>query len=242
MVGRVASGEALAKPLVIYNMYHMLIISVTQGLIRVCRQSAVLPSKLSVQPLPPPHVSITQHPLVNLTPPYRELTQWIRGLLADNQLTMEHIRQLRKPFRVVSTRGSAKQADTPAVVVHRVECVIYPKPFNIISCDATDAKFDDEIKDKQKVDKEGTKINKDIIDNDQVGRFVSSLHNKVLSRDSISCEREHVTDVGGEGFLVEDDDVITLVLNGGHQEDSCQYFLLYLRLTTPKRNTNIHND
>ena len=143
-------------------------------------------------------------------------------------MTMEHIRQLRKPFRVVSTRGSVKQADVPAVVVHRVECVIYPKPFNIISCDATDAKFEDQIKDKYIADKEAANvnINKDIIDDDQVGRFVSSLHNKVLSRDSISCERDHVTDIGGEGFLVEDDDVITLVLNGGHQEDSCQYLSL----------------
>jgi hypothetical protein len=81
-----------------------------------------MPSKLSVvpHPLPPPHVS--------LTPPYVELTAWIRGLLAANQLTFDQIKALRKPFRVVSAsaepRGGGAAAATPRI--HRVECIIYP--------------------------------------------------------------------------------------------------------------------
>jgi hypothetical protein len=87
--------------------------------VRVCRESAALlpSSKLSVpHPLPPPHVS--------LTPPYVQLTGWIRDLLAANQLTLAQIKALRKPLRVVSaaaaTRGGAPTR------VHRVECIIYP--------------------------------------------------------------------------------------------------------------------
>ncbi len=87
---------------------------------RVCRESAaLLPSSkmMSVpHPLPPPHVS--------LTPPYVQLTGWIRELLAANQLTLAQIKALRKPLRVVSaaaaTRGGAPTR------VHRVECIIYP--------------------------------------------------------------------------------------------------------------------
>ena len=66
---------------------------------------------MSVQPLPPPHVSYT--------PPYVQLTAWIRQLLAANQLTFDQIKALRKPCRVVS-----KSVSNPRV--HRVECVIYP--------------------------------------------------------------------------------------------------------------------
>jgi hypothetical protein len=89
-----------------------------QGQVRVCRESAaLLPSSkmMSVpHPLPPPHVS--------LTPPYVQLTGWIRELLAANQLTLAQIKALRKPLRVVSaaTRGGAPTR------VHRVECIIYP--------------------------------------------------------------------------------------------------------------------
>ena len=190
-----------------------------QAQIRVCRQSAVLPSKLSVQPVPPPHVSINKQPslnivtstpmlnltppLVNLTPPYHELTQWIRGLLADQQLTMDHIRQLRKPFRVVSTssRGSTK-----VPVIHRVECVIYPKPYKIIS---ENINIDDLTKE---ANKENDNQSKDNIDNN-VDKFVSAIPARHLSRE-ISCEKDDYKDVGSDGFLVEDDDIITLVLNG----------------------------
>ena len=73
----------------------------------------MLPSKLAVpHPLPPPHVS--------LTPPYVQLTGWIRDLLVANQLTFDQIKALRKPFRVVSATGGGQQR------VHRVECIIYP--------------------------------------------------------------------------------------------------------------------
>eukprot|EP00092_Neocalanus_flemingeri_P002012 GFUD01002145.1.p1 GENE.GFUD01002145.1~~GFUD01002145.1.p1 ORF type:complete len:1062 (+),score=232.76 GFUD01002145.1:94-3279(+) len=81
--------------------------------IRTSRQSAILPNKLSVQPLPPPHVSYTT------TPPYVQLTAWIRGLLAHNQLTPEHIKSMRKAVRVVSQSVTKPR-------YHRVECVIYP--------------------------------------------------------------------------------------------------------------------
>jgi len=81
---------------------------------RASRQSAILPSKLSVQPLPPPHVSYTT------TPPYQQLTSWIRALLAANQLTQEHLVSMRqKAVRVVSQSTTQPR-------FHRVECVIYP--------------------------------------------------------------------------------------------------------------------
>ena len=184
----------------------------------------MLPSKLSVQPVPPPHVSINKQPshnnvpppttivnltppLVNLTPPYHELTQWIRGLLADQQLTMDHIRQLRKPFRVVST---SSRGSTNAPVIHRVECVIYPKPYKIMS---ENINIDDLAKE---ANKENINLSKDNIDKN-VDKFVSAIPARHLSRE-ISCERDDFKDVGADGFLVEDDDIITLVLNG--QEDS----------------------
>jgi hypothetical protein len=94
-----------------------------QGQVRVCRESAaLLPSKLSVpHPLPPPHVS--------LTPPYVQLTGWIRDLLAANQLTLAQIKALRKPLRkplrVVSAGAAATRGGAPTRV-HRVECIIYP--------------------------------------------------------------------------------------------------------------------
>jgi hypothetical protein len=85
--------------------------------VRICRESGVVvASKLSVpHPLPPPHVS--------LTPPYIELTTWIRGLLAANQLTLDQIKALRKPFRVVSASAEPRGAHPR---IHRVECIIYP--------------------------------------------------------------------------------------------------------------------
>ncbi len=86
---------------------------------RVCRESAALlpSSKLSVpHPLPPPHVS--------LTPPYVQLTGWIRELLAANQLTLAQIKALRKPLRVVSAAAAATRGAPTRV--HRVECIIYP--------------------------------------------------------------------------------------------------------------------
>ena len=85
------------------------------GQIRSSRQSAVLPSKLSVQPVPPPHVSYDP------TPPYVGLTTWIRDLLASHQLTFKHIKSLQKPVRVVSHVSSGH---VPRY--HKVECVIYP--------------------------------------------------------------------------------------------------------------------
>jgi hypothetical protein len=90
-----------------------------QGQVRVCRESAALlpSSKLSVpHPLPPPHVS--------LTPPYVQLTGWIRDLLAANQLTLAQIKALRKPLRVVSAAAAATRGAPTRV--HRVECIIYP--------------------------------------------------------------------------------------------------------------------
>jgi hypothetical protein len=91
-----------------------------QGQVRVCRESAaMLPSSkmMSVpHPLPPPHVS--------LTPPYVQLTGWIRELLAANQLTLAQIKALRKPLRVVSAAAAATRGAPTRV--HRVECIIYP--------------------------------------------------------------------------------------------------------------------
>jgi hypothetical protein len=91
-----------------------------QAQVRVCRESALLPSKLAVpHPLPPPHVS--------LTPPYVQLTGWIRDLLAANQLTFAQIKALRKPLRVVSAAAAASTAQRGAQPrLHRVECIIYP--------------------------------------------------------------------------------------------------------------------
>ena len=84
--------------------------------VRAARQSCVLPSKLpSLQPLPPPHVRPT------LTPPYIHLTEWIRALLAQNQLSLEQIRSLRKPCRIVSQSVQTNPRK------HKVEMVIYPQ-------------------------------------------------------------------------------------------------------------------
>ena len=86
-----------------------------QQQVRAARQSCVLPSKTpSLQPLPPPHVS-------SLTPPYSELTAWIRSALAQNQLSLEHIRSLRKPARAFTEAENTKTRQ------HRTECVIYPQ-------------------------------------------------------------------------------------------------------------------
>ena len=86
-----------------------------QQQVRAARQSCVLPSKTpSLQPLPPPHVS-------TLTPPYSDLTAWIRSALAQNQLSLEHIRSLRKPGRVFTEAENTKTRQ------HKTECVIYPQ-------------------------------------------------------------------------------------------------------------------
>ena len=109
--------------------------------VRAARQSCVLPSKLpSTQPLPPPHVRST------LTPPYTHLTQWIRALLAQNQLSLEQIRSLRKPCRVVS------QCETNPRK-HKVEMVIYPQlKIQQPSLEALDRKIQQEFRRKQQCD------------------------------------------------------------------------------------------
>ena len=97
--------------------------------IRAARQSAVLPSKLSVQPLPPPHVSVAPGvpgPGVSPhyyghSPPYVALTAWIRENLARNKLTFNHIKSLQRPPRVISDSSASDQGRS-----HKVECVIYP--------------------------------------------------------------------------------------------------------------------
>ena len=99
--------------------------------IRAARQSAVMPSKLSVQPLPPPHVSPRHYQMSTPgvpgpgyhghSPPYVALTAWIRDNLAQNKLTFNQIKSLQRPSRVVS--------DSPASGLsrsHKVECVIFP--------------------------------------------------------------------------------------------------------------------
>ena len=101
--------------------------------IRAARQSAVLPSKLSVQPLPPPHVSVapgvpgpgvtrvSPHYQCGHSPPYVALTAWIRENLAQNKLTFNHIKSLQRPPRVISESSASDQGRS-----HKVECVIYP--------------------------------------------------------------------------------------------------------------------
>ena len=90
------------------------------GHIRSSRQSAVLPNKLSVQPVPPPHVSYPN------TPPYSALTAWIRDKMASRQLSYKHIKSLQKPsHRVFSSTGLNRS--------HKVECLIYPSHDNIDS-------------------------------------------------------------------------------------------------------------
>ena len=101
--------------------------------IRAARQSAVLPSKLSVQPLPPPHVSVAPAPGVTgpgvsnyqygHTPPYVALTAWIRQSLARKTLTFNHIKSLQRPPRG-SNEGSVSGSGQGRS--HKVECVIYP--------------------------------------------------------------------------------------------------------------------
>ena len=95
--------------------------------IRAARQSAVMPSKLSVQPLPPPHVSVSPGPGVSPhyvyghSPPYVALTAWIRENLAQKKLTFNHIKSLQRPPRVISDSSASCQGRS-----HKVECVIYP--------------------------------------------------------------------------------------------------------------------
>ena len=106
--------------------------------VRAARQSCVLPSKLpSLQPLPPPHVRST------LTPPYIHLTEWIRALLAQNQLSLEQIRSLRKPCRI----GSQPLTNPRK---HKVEMVIYPQlKLQQPSLEALDKKIMQEFRRKQ---------------------------------------------------------------------------------------------
>ena len=110
--------------------------------VRAARQSCVLPSKLpSLQPLPPPHVRPT------LTPPYIHLTEWIRALLAQNQLSLEQIRSLRKPCRIISQSVSANPRK------HKVEMVIYPQlKLQQPSLEALDKKIMQEFRKKQHPD------------------------------------------------------------------------------------------
>ena len=78
--------------------------------IRTSRQSAVLPSKLSVLPVlpaPPPHVSHCPPP----SAPYTALTGWIRDQISARLLTHSQVRTLQ-------SGGLASK--------HRVEATIYP--------------------------------------------------------------------------------------------------------------------
>ena len=114
--------------------------------IRAARQSAVLPSKLSVQPVPPPHVSVaprgpgpghTNYYYAH-TPPYVGFTAWIRESLATKKLTLNHIKSLQRPARVTSESSASGQGRS-----HKVECVIYPSTsqLNTLS-DAGDSLLD----------------------------------------------------------------------------------------------------
>ena len=162
-----------------------------QGQIRMCRQSAILPNKMWVQPLPPPHVSYT--------PPYVQLTAWIRQLLAANQLTFDQIKALRKPFRVVS-----KSVSNPRV--HRVECVIYPST----------AYMDNET--ENEAPSPISRLEPSLCVEDQSD--IISLRDKESNQE----ERKQYTvePRADNGVLIEEDDLITLVLSGsepGNEEE-----------------------
>ena len=178
----------------------------------------MLPHKLSVQPLPPPHVS--------LTPPYQQLTLWIRDLLAQNQLTFSQIKALRKPFRVV-TKSNCKPR------THRVECIIYP------STDFSDSAAPLVVQGRRvsivsQVDSERTE--------DPVEPIYSAV-NKVKEPSIPSGEPRtpvqltepdsnpfgfiryidsSTEDVTSDRVIIEDDDLITLVLPGDQAQQANQ--------------------
>jgi len=155
--------------------------------IRTSRQSAILPNKLSVQPLPPPHVSYTT------TPPYQQLTAWIRELLAHNQLTFQHIKNLRKTVRVVSQSNTQPR-------LHRVECVIYP------------SSDDQTFKKSSKNNGEAKRCASPIILKEPSIRRNSDINESnpfgFIHYMSPSDHCDKIT----ENLVVEDEDVITVVL------------------------------
>ena len=146
--------------------------------IRASRQSAVLPNKLSVQPIPPPHVSYTT------TPPYVGLTEWIRDLLAKNQLTFKQIKSLQKPLRVVSQLGSGNKR------MHKVECLIYPSNNEL-------SKMSDNPSDNR---------SKPVVLKDP--KSISTDSNPFGYIHYIPSENSELS----ENLIVENDDMITLVL------------------------------
>jgi hypothetical protein len=121
---------------------------------------------------------------------------------------MEHIRQLRKPFRVVSTSSrNSKESGKPGI--HRVECVIYPKPYKIVSENINIDEVDNyTIKTENVIDETN---DKDIENDEKI--YVSSIPERIISRE-VSCKGDNIKELVSDGFLVEDDDIITLVLNG----------------------------
>jgi len=158
--------------------------------IRTSRQSAILPSKLSVQPLPPPHVSYT------VTPPYQQLTTWIRDLLASHQLTYQHIKSMRKAVRVVSQSVTQPR-------YHRVECIIYPT---------------------KEADVVGIKSTKDLKSEVKHSNSPIILKEPSVKRDSVASESnpfgfihyinpsDQQSDKNVTNVVVEGEDIITLVL------------------------------
>ena len=100
--------------------------------IRSSRQSAVLPSKLSVVPIlpaPPPHVSYSQP---RQSPPYTELTGWIRDMISARLLTHSQVRNLQtaslaRPHRLEATICPPGNLSTNCPVILKE-----PNPFGFI--------------------------------------------------------------------------------------------------------------
>ena len=106
--------------------------------IRSSRQSTVLPSKLSVQPTPPPHVSHSS------SPPFSALTGWIREMISADRLTHHQVRSLQKydikpcSHRVESTMNTEFSSSSPVLLIE-------PNPFGYIhympSCSSNESKI-----------------------------------------------------------------------------------------------------
>ena len=194
-----------------------------------------MPSKLSVQPLPPPHVS--------LTPPYQQLTLWIRDLLAQNQLTFSQIKALRKPFRVVTKTGGGGGGAKP-VRTHRVECIIYPSTditgtappvvveghqVSVHQDETVDAEAEatEEADDGPKTPTPPDEPLYSLVNKDKKSANAADVETrkpvKLTDPDSnpfgyIRYIDSSTEDVNSERVLIEDDDLITLVLPQNHAQ------------------------